>query len=79
MALVSILATLVFSTVLCILEIPKMLNQKLYRELGTFTVLLGIGITLAILKSLDMKIPNPSDFVAWVYSPLTDIMKSFLK
>lgn len=79
MAIVSIFATLVFSTVLCIIEIPKMLNKKLYREFGSFIVLLGIGTVLAILKSLEVKIPNPSDFVAWVYSPLTDIMKSFLE
>ena len=41
MAIVSILAVLVFSTVLCITEIPKMLKERLYRELWTFSYCLG--------------------------------------
>lgn len=79
MAVVSILAVLAFSTVLCIVEIPKMLKQKLYREVWTFSILLVLGTVLAILKSLNVEIPNPSDFIAWVYSPLTEVMKSLLK
>ncbi len=79
MFIVSILGVLVFSTVLCIIEIPKMLKQNLYRELCTFLVLLGLGTVLAILKSLNVEIPNPSDFIKWVYSPITTVLKSFLK
>lgn len=79
MAIVSILLVLVFSTVLCITEIPRMLKDKLYRELYTFVVLIGLGTVLAILKSLNVEIPNPSDFIAWVYSPFADVMKSLLK
>ena len=79
MAAVSILAVLVFGIVLCIVEIPKMRKDKLYRELWTFSVLLALGTTLAILKSLDVEIPNPSDFIAWVYSPVEGIMKGLLK
>lgn len=79
MAYVSISAVLVFSTVLCIIEIPKMLKQKLIRELWTFSLLLGLGTVLAILKSLDVDIPNPSDFIAWVYSPFTEVIKGLLK
>jgi len=63
----------------CFAEIPKMLKQKLYRELWVFCLLLGIGTILTILKSLDVKIPNPSDFIAWIFSPLEGIMKSLTK
>jgi hypothetical protein len=79
MAIVSILSVLAFSTVLCIVEIPKMLKEKQYRELSTFSILLGLGTVLAILKSLDVEIPNPSDWVAWVYSPVKEVMKNLLK
>ena len=79
MAIVSILAVLIFSTVLCIIEIPKMLKGKLYRELWTFSILLSLGTVLAILKSLNVEIPNPSDWIAWVYSPFKEVMKSLLK
>jgi hypothetical protein len=79
MAVVTILSVLTFSTILCIKEIPKMLKEKLNRELFAFIVLLGLGTVLAILKSLNVEIPNPSDFIAWVYSPVTELMKSLLK
>jgi hypothetical protein len=79
MGIVAILAVLAFSAVLCIAEVPKMLKGKLYRELWTFSVLLGLGMVLAVLKSLDVEIPNPSDWIAWVYSPVKGVMKSLLK
>jgi len=79
MAAVSILAVLIFSTVLCVVEVPKMLHDKLYRELGVFSILLVLGTVLTILKSLDVEIPNPSDWIAWVYSPFEPIMKSLLE
>ncbi|SNS95383.1 hypothetical protein SAMN05446037_102934 [Anaerovirgula multivorans] len=79
MAIVSILAVLTFSAILCIIEIPKMLKGRLYRELWTFSVLLGLGTVLALLRSLDVEIPTPADFMAWVYSPVADVMKKLLK
>lgn len=79
MAIVSILSVLLFSTILSIVEIPKMLKEKLYRELWTFIVLLSFGTVLVILKSLNVDIPNPSDFVQWLYSPFSDIIKRLLE
>lgn len=79
MTLVAILAVLAFGAVTSFIEIPKMLNRKLYKEFAAFCILLATGMTLAILKSLNVKIPNPSDLVAWVYSPLKEVMKSMLK
>lgn len=79
MTIAAIFGTIVFSTVLSVIEIPKMIHEKLTRELWTFCILLAIGTILAILKSLDLYIPNPSDFVAWIYSPLKNVMKSLLQ
>lgn len=78
-AALMIIAVFAFSTVLCMTEIPKMLKKRQYRELWLFSVLLALGTTLAILKSLDVRIPNPSDFAAWIYSPLSEVMKSLQK
>ena len=79
MAVVAISALIIFDTVLCIIEIPKMLQQKLIKELVTFSVLLLLGTTIALMKSFDIAVPNPSDFMEWVYSPLSGLMKSLLK
>ncbi|MCQ1530445.1 hypothetical protein [Lutispora saccharofermentans] len=79
MIIVSILAVLVFDIATCYIEIPKMLQGKLYKELWTFSILLALGTALAILKSFEVDIPNPSDFIAWIYSPVADTVEMLLK
>lgn len=79
MVILAILSVLLFSTILSIVEIPKMLKEKLYRELYTFIVVLLIGTVLAVLKILNIDIPNPSDFVQWLYSPFSNIIKKLLE
>lgn len=79
MVAVSLLALVVFDTVVCIVEIPKMVRGKLIKELITFSVLLLLGTAFGVMKAFDMKVPNPSDWLAWVYSPVSDLMKSLLK
>lgn len=78
MAVVSLVALAVFDTVVCIIEIPKMARKKLIKELVTFSVLLLFGTIIGIMKCFDMKIPNPTEFLAWVYSPVADLMKSLM-
>jgi hypothetical protein len=56
-----------------------MIQEKLFKELCVFCVLVFLGTLLAILKSIDANIPNPSDWIAWVYSPVADVFKSMLK
>lgn len=79
MAVVSIVFVLAFSITLCIVEIPKMQKNKEYKELAAFSIILFFGTLLAILKSLNVKIPNPADFLAAVYSPLVDLIKGALE
>ncbi|UNC91988.1 hypothetical protein [Candidatus Contubernalis alkaliaceticus] len=79
MAIIMILAVLVLGAVLFRVEVPRMKKEKLHRELWAFSILLGVGIALVAMKSLDVEVPNPSDFIAWLYSPAADIMKSLLE
>ena len=79
MNIVTILAVLVFATVLSFVEVPKMLKSKSYREFWSFSILLLFGVTLAILKSLGVPLSNPSDWVAWVFSPVSDLIKPIFK
>lgn len=78
MAFISILVIVVFDIILCIVEIPRMRKEKLKRELWAFSILLAFVSVLAIMKSLDMYIANPSGFVAWIYSPITRYLKLWL-
>lgn len=79
MNIVIIFAVLVFAVVLSFIEVPKMLKSKSYREFWSFSILLLIGVALAILKSLGVPLPNPSDWVTWVFSPVSDLIKPIFK
>jgi hypothetical protein len=79
MPILVILSVLVFAAALCVYEIPQMVKSKSYRDLWAFCILLALGVILAILKSLNVTISNPSDWIAWVYSPVSDMLKNYLK
>lgn len=75
MTAVSILLVLIFDAVLCAAEIPDMNKKGLRREKWAFAAILSLGTVLAVVKSLGMDIPNPSDWVMAVYKPAADLMK----
>lgn len=71
-----IFLVLAFGAGLCWIEIPKMLRTQSYKDLWVFLLLLGLGVVLAILKSFNFDIPNPADWVAWVYAPVAKLVKA---
>jgi hypothetical protein len=79
MVLIVILLVLAFAAILCIVEVPKLLRAKSSKELWVFSLLLALGVSLSILKSLKVEIGNPADLFAWIYSPLEGVMESLLK
>ena len=79
MKAVSLLALILFDAAVCIVEIPKMVQQKLFRELVTFSVLLLLGTAIGVMRCFDLKVPNPSDLMTWVYSPVAGLMKELMK
>lgn len=79
MVLIVILLVLAFASILCIVEVPKLLREGSFKEFLTFSLLLALGVVLSVLKSLKVEIGNPSDLFAWIYSPLEGVMESLLK
>ena len=79
MAIVGIIVVLTFCAILCYIEIPKILQRKSMIEFWSFTFLLLLGTVLSILKYLNVPISNPSDWLAWVYSPVRNLLKAFLE
>ena len=79
MAVFSLVALGVFDIIVCAVEIPKMLKQKLIKELAVFLILLLLGTTAGIMKIFDLKIPNPTDLLKWASSPAAELMKSILE
>lgn len=79
MAVFSAIVLGAFDVVVCAVEIPKMLRQKLIKELAVFLILLLLGTTAGIMKIFDLKIPNPTDLLKWASSPAAELMKSILE
>jgi len=56
-----------------------MIKSKMVKELAVFSILLAIGTAMAFMRILNIDIPKPADFVMWIYSPLSEFMKSLSK
>lgn len=69
----------VLAVVIAIIEVPSLLKKKLKRELWVFSILLLFGGGLSIAQSLHMEIPNPVDWIAFIYKPFSDFIYGFLK
>lgn len=62
-----------------VLEVPPLLKKKQRKELWVFTLLLLFGSGLSIAIGIDLKLPNPFDWIATLFKPLSDLIMSLLK
>lgn len=70
---------LVITVMIIIKEVPTLLRNKLKKELWVFSILLLFGTGLSIAQGLQKEIPNPIDWISFIYKPLSDLISSFLK
>jgi hypothetical protein len=64
--------------VISLLEIPPLLKKKWRREMIVFLTLLLMGLTLSILLSKKISIPNPTDFIVEIYKPVANFVERIL-
>jgi hypothetical protein len=67
---------LLVAILIIVLEVPPLLEKKQKKELWVFSLLLFLGVGLSIAESLDLNIPNPLDWIAIIYKPLSDLIMS---
>lgn len=53
------------------LEAPRLIKEKMWRELGVFSVLLLLGAGLAYAMVLDIPIPNPTKLMEKMFEPIS--------
>jgi hypothetical protein len=73
----SIAGILAVALLLAAIDVPSLTKDK--KELWVFTFLLLMGTGLCIAKVLHVGIPNPLDWIAAVYQPLSNWITSALK
>lgn len=50
-----VLLLIISMIIIILLEVPRLVREKLWRELGAFAVILAIAYTLAFLRVLGVK------------------------
>lgn len=75
----AIAGILLIAILIIVLEVPPLWKKKQKRELWVYSLLLLFGVGLSIAESLDLNIPNPLDWIAVIYKPLSDLVMSLLK
>ena len=61
------------------IEVPALVKNGTKQELRVFWVLLAIGTSLGIALGFKIDIPNPLDWIAAVYKPVSSLISSLLQ
>lgn len=69
---------LVFGAIIAF-EVPGLVKAKAWRELAVFGWILLIGMTYAFGYVLDIKLPNPTKAIEFVFQPPAKAIESLLK
>ncbi|MEK3886188.1 hypothetical protein [Bacillus sp. FSL K6-3431] len=77
--MVAVAGILVIVAVIIAIDVPPLLRKNLKKELWIFSILLLFGTALSIVQVLNIKIPNPLDWIAAIYKPLSDMIEKLLK
>ncbi|WP_409344449.1 hypothetical protein [Paenibacillus sp. MBLB4367] len=74
-----IISIIVICVGIVAVEVPSLRKQKRKKELWIFWALLVFGAGLTVADALQVKIPNPLDWISIVYKPLSDLIYKPLK
>ncbi|MDQ0883540.1 hypothetical protein [Peribacillus sp. V2I11] len=77
--MVAVAGILVIVAVIIVIDVPPLVRKKLKKELWIFSILLLFGTALSIAQALNIKIPNPLDWITAIYKPLSDMIETLLK
>lgn len=77
--MLAVTVILILVAIIIAIDVPSLLRKKLKKELWIFSVLLLFGTALSIAQALNIKIPNPLDWITAIYKPLSDIIEKLLK
>ncbi len=61
------------------MEVPYLVSKKLNKELFFFAAILCFGVTVGILQTLRIQLPNPLDLITALHKPISDLLFGMLK
>ncbi|MDF2636130.1 MAG: hypothetical protein K0R78_3004 [Pelosinus sp.] len=69
---------LVFGLLLA-LEVPDLVRNKMWRELGVYFLLMAISIYYSFGQVFDWTLPNPTKGVEAIFKPVAEAVEKLLK
>ncbi|MGF9908806.1 hypothetical protein [Brevibacillus porteri] len=70
----TIIMILLISLLIALFEVPNMRRNGMKKEMLVFFILLVVGTGLSIAESLEANIPNPLEWITFVYKPFSDFI-----
>ncbi|CAH0119535.1 hypothetical protein PAE9249_02039 [Paenibacillus sp. CECT 9249] len=70
----ALIAIVAISAVLVIIDWPQMSKRGDKREFAVYFTLLCLGIGLTVSKIWSVQVPNPLDWMAVAYKPLSKLL-----
>lgn len=68
------LGILIISSVITLIEFPYLLSKRNIKDIWIFFILLIFATGLGIAMTFQIYIPNPIDWVSFIYKPVSDII-----
>jgi len=76
MAVIGIMAVAV---IIAMVEVPGLWKKNYRKEVWVYMLLLLLGTGIGIAESLSVKVPNPLDWITYLYKPFTEFIRSIFK
>ncbi|MFD0616171.1 hypothetical protein ACFQZR_01770 [Paenibacillus sp. GCM10027629] len=70
---------LAIAIVIIFIEVPRLLQRKMHKELWVFFTLLAAGTGLSIALELHWNIPSPLYLMIAIYKPISNLIYGLLK
>ncbi|MDQ6418798.1 hypothetical protein RB620_05030 [Paenibacillus sp. LHD-117] len=68
--MVAIAGIIAAGALIALIEAPSLWKKRQIKELWIFSLLLLTGIGIGIAQSLHVTVPNPIDWISYIYSPI---------
>jgi Na+/melibiose symporter-like transporter len=73
------LGILLVAGTICLFEVPPLLKKQQKKELLVFSILLLFGVALSIFFTISKSIPNPLDYITFIFKPFSEVIAGVLK
>ncbi|MDF2714582.1 MAG: hypothetical protein K0R28_1507 [Paenibacillus sp.] len=75
--MLAVIGVMAAGAAIVLIELPSWRKWS-KKEKWTFSVTLTVALTLAVAKSARAPLPNPLDWIAYLYKPFSDLVFGWL-